>query len=400
MFIERSLSRHLGRIGSLSRIVMVTGPRQVGKSTLLKQTLPHARYVTLDDPELRALATTEPKVFLDVYKPPLIIDEIQYAPELFPILKMKVDEDQTPGQYWMSGSQAFEMMKNVNESLAGRVAILPMFGLSTRELLRDADAPLLIDRLDDFGRPVMDAGELYKLMWRGGFPELHAKKALDPQRFYSDYVQTYLQRDLRDIANVGDQNAFLTFMRLVAARTGQVLNVSELARAAAISPSTADRWLSILETSTIIKMLHTAHGSMDKRMVKQRKLYMTDTGLAAWLAGWNSPDALMNGAAAGAFLETYAVNEITKGYLNRGLRPDMSYYRNRDTKEVDILIVQNATVYPFEVKSTSRPDRRVARTLQVAGALGLKQGPGGIICLAPKAYPLSENVTAFPIGLL
>lgn len=379
---------------------MVSGPRQVGKSTLLKRTLPKVQYVTLDDPELRNLARSEPKVFLDLYKPPVIIDEIQYAPELFPILKMKVDDDQRPGQYWLSGSQAFEMMKNVTESLAGRVAILPMLGLSTRELLGDVMAEPFLKRLDEFDRPTMDVGELYKTIWRGGFPELHAKPDLEPQRFYADYVQTYLQRDLRDLANVGDQVGFLKFMRLVAARTGQVLNVSEIARASSIASSTADRWLTVLAASTIITMLDTAHSSVDGRMVKCRKLYMTDTGLAAWLAGWNSVEALMNGAAAGAFLETYAVNEITKGYLNSGTRPDLSYFRNKDTKEVDILIVENGTVYPFEVKSTSRPDLRLARTLRVAGPLGLKQGRGGVLCLTPKAFPLGEDVAAYPVGLL
>ncbi|MBT3071417.1 ATP-binding protein [Rhodomicrobium sp. Az07] len=377
----------------------MTGARQVGKSTLLRHTLPDAEYVTLDDPEDRIQAQKEPKLFLSRFKGPTIIDEVQYAPELFPLLKMRVDEDPHKGQFWLSGSQYFHMMKNVTESLAGRVAILNLAGISTRELLGEPDAAPLSRRLST---PVkaLPVGDVFERIWRGSYPALHDGRGLTPEEFYPAYVQTYLQRDVRDLARVGDESAFFLFMQLVAARTGQLANMNEIANAADISNPSVRHWLSILEASGIIAFLEPYHSNANSRLVKARKMYFLDTGLAAWLGGWKSPESLARGAAAGAFLENYVVSEALKGAYNGGQRPDFKFYRDHDDREVDILSIEDRTVVPIEVKATSRPDGRTARRLMVGDTLKLEQGQGAIVCMVDKIYPLSETIGAFPVGMV
>ena len=399
MFIRRSLEKALLNYGSKYSIVLVTGARQVGKSTLLRHTVPDANYVTLDDPEDRLQAQKEPKLFLSRFKGPTIIDEVQYAPELFPLLKMRVDEDQRKGQFWLSGSQQFHMMKNVTESLAGRVAILTLAGLSTRELLGEPDALPLPSRL---AAPVkaIPVGDVFERIWRGSYPALHDGRGLTPEEFYPAYVQTYLQRDVRDLARVGDESAFLLFMQLVAARTGQLVNVNEIANDADISSTSVRNWLSILEASGIVTFVEPYHNNAISKLVKAKKMYVLDTGLAAWLGGWKTADALARGAAAGAFLETYVVSEAMKGAFNHGQRPDFTFFRDHNDREVDILSIDGQTLVPIEVKTTSRPDGRTARRLLIGDTLKLIQGRGAVVCMVDKIYPLSEMVEAFPVGMV
>lgn len=399
MFYTRTITPHLLRLGEKFPIVLVTGARQVGKSTLLTKALPNATYVTLDDPELRALAETEPKLFLARYKPPVIIDEVQYAPNLFPLLKMHVDASEAPGSYWLSGSQQFHLMKHVSESLAGRIAILQVFGLTTRELLKDPGAPPLPARLEDLARPRLELDQVFDRIWRGSYPALHGK-GIAPEEFYPSYVQTYLQRDVRDLARVGDERAFFVFMQLVAARTGQLLNVSELANAADISVTAAKARLSILEASGIVAFLQPYHGNTDKRLVKAPKLYVLDTGLAAWLAGWRTADALQRGTSAGAFLETYVVGEILKGYAHHAKAAPLHFYRDHEGREIDLLAVTDNIGTPLEVKLTSRPDGRTARKLRIGTTLGIDQGDGAIISMVASAYPLGGKVSAWPVGFV
>ena len=288
MLVPRSLEPTLARYGSKFPVVLVTGARQVGKSTLLRHHLPDAAYVSLDDPTLRLLAQSDPKLFLSRYPTPLVIDEVQYAPELFSLIKLAVDAVPTrTGQYWLSGSQQLPMMRSVSESMAGRVGILPLAGLTTRELLGDAAAAPLLERLADHGRPTLGTRALFERIWRGSYPAVHAGTRLTPDEFYPSYVQTYLERDVRDLARVGDQRAFLVFLRLVAARTGQLLNMNDIANAADISSTAVRSWLSILEASGIVRLLEPWHANADKRVVKTPKLYLMDTGLAAWLGGWS-----------------------------------------------------------------------------------------------------------------
>lgn len=363
--------------------------------------MPDAAYVSLDDPAARLLAQTEPKLFLARYKPPVIIDEVQYAPQLFSLIKMAVDENpERKGQYWLSGSQQFHMMKNVSESMAGRVGILQLAGLSTRELLGDAAAPPLIERLTDDARPMLTGPAVFERIWRGSYPVANVGDRLLPDEFYPSYVQTYLERDVRDLARVGDERAFLMFMRLAAARTGQLVNVSALANAADISTTAAKSWLSILEASGVLRFLEPLHVNPSKRIVKAAKMYFMDTGLAAWLGGWSSPEVTERGAMAGALLETYVVSEIIKGYLNIGRMPLMGFIRDHDGYEIDLLVVENNTVFPIEVKLTATPDVRLAKRLQIADKLGLSQGAGAVVCLTDIRLPLSASVTMVPVGIL
>ena len=380
-------------------MVLVTGARQVGKSTLLRHAIPQATYVTLDDPEDRQQAQKEPKLFLSRFKGPTIIDEVQYAPELFPLIKMTVDQSQERGQFWLSGSQQFHMMKNVTESLAGRVGILTLAGLSTRELLGETDAVALEDRLAE-PAAALPLGDVFERVWRGSYPALHDGRGLDPEEFYPAYVQTYLQRDVRDLARVGDESAFFLFMQLAAARTGQLLNMSELANEANVSVPTIRSWLSILEASGIITLLQPYHANATSRLVKAPKLYFIDVGLAAWLGGWKTSEALARGAAAGAFLESYVVSEAIKGTTNRGGIPSFSFYRDHHGREVDILSVTGDAFTPVEVKTTSKPDGRTARRLLLGEVLNLKQQPGAVVCMVDKIYPLSETINAFPVGMV
>ncbi len=377
----------------------MTGARQVGKSTLLRHAIHDAEYVTLDDPEDRQQAQKEPKLFLSRFKGRTIIDEVQYAPELFPLLKMRVDEEQRMGQFWLSGSQQFHMMKNVTESLAGRVAILGLAGLSTRELLGEPDALPLEQRLSTTVK-ALPLGEVFERVWRGSYPALHDGRGLTPEEFYPAYVQTYLQRDVRDLARVGDESAFLLFMQLVAARTGQLLNSSEIANEADISITTVRNWLSILQASGIVAFVDPYHSNRTSRLVKTKKLYFLDTGLAAWLGGWKTAEALARGAAAGAFLETYVVSEVMKGSFNRGQQPEFTFFRDHNDREVDILSIGSNTLVPMEVKTTSRPDGRTARRLLLGESLKLEQGQGAIVCMVDKIYPLSEKVNAYPVGMV
>ncbi|MGE0290073.1 MAG: ATP-binding protein [Bradyrhizobium sp.] len=400
MFVRRTLSESLSRLEKAFPVVLVTGARQVGKSTLLKEHHPDIRYVTLDDPDLRLLANQDPKLFVQRFPSPLIIDEVQYAPELFSVLKLVVDADRRSGMYWLSGSQQFHLMKNISDSLAGRLGILHLAGLSTRELANDSTALPFRPPGPDKPAAPMTSRALFERIWRGSYPELYVNPNLHPDDFYRAYVATYLQRDVRDLAQVGDSNAFMVFMRLVAGRTGQLLNVSQLANEADLTSAKVQAWLAILEASGLVIRLMPYHANQGKRLVKVPKLYFTDTGLAAWLAQWPSPETLMTGAAAGAFLETYAVMEIWKSYIHHGLEPPLWFYRDFDQKEVDILLVQDGTAYPMDVKNAASVDRRLAKRLQVAEALGLRQGPGLVLSSTDQRLPLSGSVDSYPLGWL
>lgn len=382
-------------------MIYVGGARQVGKSTLLKQSLPSVPYVSLDDPLIRNMAVSEPQLFMTRYKPPVIIDEIQYAPGLFPLLKMAVDANRQPGMFWLSGSQPFHLLRNISESLAGRVGILDMLGLSTRELLGEPDAPSLWEwHQDRKPRASLPLDKLFERIWRGSYPELHANPSLDPDLFYRNYIRTYLERDVRDLGRVGDERAFFAFLRLVAARTGQLLNVNGLANEADITHATARSWLSILEASGVLILLEPYHRIVSKRVVKAPKLYMLDTGLAAWLSGWTTPDTLERGASAGAFLETYVVSECLKAFWHRAQEPRLHFYRDRDGREVDLLHIVADVLWPMEVKLSSQPDRQMVRQLQAAQGLGLKQDHGLLVCRVDQWFPLTEDVDAVPVGFV
>lgn len=404
IYIPRTLESTIRQASRQFPVLLVSGPRQVGKTTLLRHLAVDERaYVTLDDPALVELARAEPGLFLERFKPPILIDEIQYAPQLFPLIKMAVDQQREPGDFWLTGSQKFHLMKGVSESLAGRVGIMNLAGLSRMERQGhgavDApfspDASVLNDRLA-VAKP-MDLEQLYNVIWRGSFPAIALSEEMDRDLFYSSYVQTYLQRDVRDLARVGDESSFMRFLRAAAARTGQLLNLSDLARDADVSPNTAKSWLSILEASGVIYLLKPYHSNLTKRLVKAPKLYFLDTGLCAYLTEWSSSQVLEAGAMSGAILETWVVTEILKSWWHQGKQPPLYYYRDRDKKEVDLLIDRDNVLHPVEIKKTSTPRKELVRHFRVMENLGKEVGDGALICMVKSILPVTSDVSAVPV---
>jgi predicted AAA+ superfamily ATPase len=382
----------------------VTGPRQVGKTTLLRHIAATGRrYVSLDDPTLRELAVSDPNLFLDRFPPPLLIDEIQYAPRLLPYLKLRIDAQRQPGAFWLTGSQQFQMMKGVTETLAGRVAVINLLGFSQRERLgqRWNVEPFLPDARVLARRGTLTiTGEkaLYTTIWTGGFPALVTGEAADREVFFSSYLQTYLQRDVRDLAHVGNIDTFTRFVRACAARTAQLLNLSDLARDVDVSVPTAKHWLSVLVASCQVFLLQPYHTKVTKRLVKTPKLYFLDTGLCASLTGWSSPATLAAGAMRGAIFETHVVAEVLKSWWHRARTPPMYFYRDRDGREIDLLFDVDGKLWPVEIKHAATVRREWAGPFTALERLKKPLGSGAVICLASERVPVTREITALPIG--
>jgi predicted AAA+ superfamily ATPase len=407
MYVHRALEKFIPMAGRQFPVVLMIGARQVGKTTLLAHLRGEDRtYVSLDDPLLLQLAREDPALFLQKHPPPLLVDEIQYAPQLLPHIKMAVDRNPCMGAFWLTGSQLFHLMKGVSESLAGRVAVVRLLGLSRRELVGDGllASPFLPNPERGFAPALpaqaLDLLDAYRLIWRGSYPGLALFPDKDRDLFYGSYLATYLQRDVRDLARVGDESSFLRFVRACAARTAQLLNLSELARDSGVAVNTAKAWLSILESSGIVHLLAPYHTNATKRLVKAPKLHFLDTGLCAYLAGWSSPETLEAGAAAGPLLETWAVSEILRSYLHNGRPPEMYFFRDRDKVEIDILLVRDGIVYPLEVKKTAAPVRADVRHFQALERLGLRVGPGGVLSFVARPTPLTSSAWAIPFSAL
>lgn len=407
-YLPRSLARHVVTASRQFPVLMLTGPRQVGKTTLLKalcetpaELKTARRYVTLDNPLLLSLAREEPALFLQRFPPPVLIDEIQYAPGLLPLIKEAVDADGGKGLFWLTGSQPFHLMQNVSESLAGRVAVMHLQGLSLAEAQGEgaSSRPFLPDAPPALAAAPGGASALagvFERIWRGGFPALHTADAPERDLFYASYLQTYLQRDVRDLAQVGDLMAFTRFLRSAAARTAQLLNLADMARDVGVSPNTARHWLSVLQASGLVWLLEPYHTNLSKRLVKTPKLYFLDTGLAAYLTEWSSPSTLEAGALSGAIFETWVVGEMLKSWWHNGKQAPFYYYRDKDQKEVDVLIVRDGRIYPIEIKKTAQPSREAVRHFGLLEKLGLEPGAGAVICLAPERLPLTAQVEAIP----
>jgi len=407
MYLSRTLEQFAQSASQQFPALLVTGARQVGKTTFLRHLSGEERaYVTLDDPLVLDLARRDPALFLQRFRPPLLIDEIQYAPQLLPYIKMEVDRERRPGAFWLTGSQQFHLMRGVSESLAGRVAVINLLGFSRRELIGQSQAsgpflpvPAEIEaRSRSGGRLALR--DLYHLIWRGSFPAIALDERMDRDLFFSSYLQTYLQRDVRDLARVGDEMAFLRFLRIAAARTGQLLNLSEFARDADIAVNTAKTWLSILQASGIIYLLEPYHTNLSKRLLKRPKLYFLDTGLCAYVTEWSSPETLEAGAMSGAILETWILSELLKSYWHNGRRAPFFYYRDKDKKEIDLLIVQDEQVYPLEFKKTASPSPADIRQFSALARLRIPVGAGGVICLTEQSLPLSQSVVSIPVAAL
>ena len=395
MYIKRHIEEALKSAINEKGALCVTGARQVGKSTVLKRLFTGHRELVLDENRLLRFALEHPEEFFEQFPPPVFIDEIQYAPSLFPYVKIYIDKTGAKGAFLLSGSQRYEMMSNMTESLAGRVNLIDLYGLSMREILGDVFREAFMptrEYLSKRSPKPLSYNEVWDNIWRGFFPEIVGSNT-DWARFYSSYVRTYLDRDVSKLAQVGDLLKFERFMIAMAARTGQLLNIADLAKDTGVSQQTAERWLSVLVASNMVYILKPYHNNILKRLIKTPKVYFLDTGLASYLVGWDNARVLQNGAMAGAIFETFIVGEIIKSWTNtNGVTPNMNlyFYRDRDGNEIDLLIKRNGMLYPIEIKKHINCDKNdIAAFKQLDKIHDMKRGEGCVICMADDVFPIT-----------
>lgn len=402
MYITRSIEKRIKKLTKEFKVLVVTGARQVGKSTMLKHCDPKRTYISLGKPNIREFANTEPELFLQRYKAPVIIDEIQYAPILLDYIKEIVDNNEKRGQYWLTGSQPFHLMKNVSETLAGRAAIINMLGLSIDEKQNKTDIPISFSE-DFISKKRQNSNKLtlqkvFEFIYKGSYPELYAGNISDLEVYYSSYLQTYIERDIRALTSIENESSFIKFMRIVAARTGQVVKYNQLALEAGISQPTAKKWLSLLITSGIVYLLEPFYKNLTKRLTKMPKLYFYDTGLCAYLCGWSSSKVLEQGAMNGAFFENMVVIEILKNFLNNGNKPTLFFYRDTEQKEIDLIIEQDQQLFPIEIKLTASPNKTMIKNFSILPED--KYSKGALFCMVSEDYPINSKVNAIPIWYL
>ncbi len=427
--LKRSIESTIYNVSRTFPILLLTGPRQVGKTTLLKAMAEEEglsghsdgaekhqsairRYVSLDDLDARMLAQNDPALFLQRYAPPIIIDEIQYAPNLFSELKRWVDHHSINGAFWLTGSQKFHLMRKVTESLAGRVAILELNSLSFAEISEQTEntrpflptEDWLVQARNKIGG-LQNINALYERIWLGHYPRIVTEPSISVDIFYGSYLQTYIQRDIKDTIQITNEKAFYDFIRLLAARTSQLLNYANIARDVGIDQKTVKAWVSVLEASGIIYLLQPYHNNLTNRLIKTPKIYFIDTGLCAFLTKWSSPAILEAGALSGAILETWVISELLKSYWYHGKTPHFYFYRDKDQKEIDLLIEQDNTLYPIEIKKTASPfldavKSSVIKNFSVLEKLNQHIGCGAVLCLRETDIPLNSRVNAIPVYYL
>lgn len=395
---KREAAETVKNISETFRVLLVTGPRQVGKTTLLKKYMPsNMNYVTLDDKVLREQARKDPKLFLKEHPWPILIDEVQYAPELFPYIKINVDNEGKRGMYWLTGSQQFQLMKNVTESLAGRVGIVNLNSFTYSEIKGNIEKELFnptnLKKIKE-----INVNELYEIIFKGGMPELYDIKNMNRHNFFEGYINTYLARDVKDQINVSDLELFKKFMVDVASRTGEQLNYSSIANEIGISDKTARSWINVLVRSGIIYLLEPYMSSKLKRITHMPKIYFMDTGLCSYLAGWESARDLQFSTMSGHYLETYIISEIVKSYNARSITPNISYYRDKEKNEIDLIFYKNNTLYPYEIKKTAMPTVSMIKNFKILEKTGKTVGTGGIICFYDKLMHLDENNYIIPVS--
>lgn len=406
-YIKRHAETTVNTLSKMFGAVLVAGPRQVGKTTMLQRITAGMSYATLDDPIIRVAAQEQSGTFFKDNPPPVFVDEIQKAPELFPQIKMYIDREHKKGQFFMCGSQQFHMMKGVGESLSGRLGLVTLLGFSLRERYGITDDTPFIPTEEYFAQRRKQLvnipyASVWEMIHRGSMPELCENPDYDWQMFYGAYVQTYIERDVRALSEIGDTVKFTRFMTAAAASTGQLVNIASMARDIGISQPTAERWLSILVASNIVYLLKPYSNNITKRAVKTPKLYFLDTGLAAYLTRWNTPEVLKSGAMAGAFFESFVISEIIKSYYNRGIvEPPLYFYRDKDMNEIDLVIVEDGTLYPLEMKKHADPQKKDMDAFDIIDNIpGVKRGPGGVICLYDNLVTLKGSDRVIPISYL
>ncbi len=403
-YIKRSAESTIKKQEKMFKAILVTGARQVGKTTMLKNLKSNTNYITLDDMILNQAAIEDPNLFLKSNKPPIIIDEIQYAPDLLRYIKIEIDNSEEKAMFYLTGSQQFHLMKNVSESLAGRIGILNLLGLSLREI-KNIDFNKVFVPTEDYiaekGKYDMKISydEIWDIIHKGTMPALYQEN-IDFEMYYSMYVNTYIERDVRNLTQVGDTLTFLKFMTALASRIGQLLNLNNVANEVGITIPTAQRWLSILVSSNIVYLLEPYYNNIMKRAIKTPKIYFLDTGLVAYLTKWKNKEVLEAGNMAGSFFENFVIIEIIKSYYNNGeLRPPLYFYRDKEKNEIDLIIEQNGQLHPIEIKKSATPTKEMISNFKVLEKLG-NVGEGGLICMYDKVINFNEKNKVIPYNYL
>ena len=406
-YIKRTLEQKILEISEDYSCLLLIGPRQVGKTTMLEHLMEGTgrQKVTLDDAENRRLAKSDPELFLELHPAPVLIDKVQYAPELFSYIKIRVDGGAAPGAYWLTGSQAFQLMELAQESLAGRTAIIHMSALSQSELYGDGWTEPLSLTLDALNRrkehlASVSPVDMYERIWKGGMPGHRSGKYRDRDVFYSSYIQTYINRDVTDMIPGVDKLLFADFIRAAACRIGQMLNTHDIAQDVGVSDDTAKRWLQVLEKSEVIFYLRPYFNNLLKRTIKTPKMYFFDTGLVAYLTKYSSPEILQNGAINGAILENYTVAEIRKAWMNNAKECLLHYYRDKDTNEIDLVIESDGELHPLEIKKSSNPGTELASAFKVLDKGAVPRGSGAILCLRETLSAIDRNTFILPIWMI
>jgi hypothetical protein len=403
-YIKRDLEEKLIELSKEYACILVTGPRQVGKSTILEHidNKNDREIITLDDLSMRKLAIEDPKMFLSLHSAPILIDEVQYAPELFSYIKIEIDKGAKPGSFFLTGSQSFKLMELAKETLAGRVAIINMTALSQSEIYKKNNASFKIDieSLKERKGKIADISEIYTRIFNGSLPALISGKYKDKNVYYSSYITTFIERDISEEIEGIDKFLFSDFIRACACRISQVLNVHALANDVGISDDTAKRWLRVLEKSQIIYLLHPYSNNLLKRTIKAPKLYFFDTGIVVHLTRQSSPEVLLNDSMNGAILENYVINEIIKTYQNECNDPLAYYYRDTNGNEIDLCIIYDNQIHPIEIKKTSNPDSKMIKSFHLLDNLNIKRGAGALICFTDKLSAFNKQDFIVPVYLI
>lgn len=417
-FYNRLISDVLENRAKNSKCLLLTGARQVGKSTLLKKIFSELNYVTFDDPLVRNQAEEEPGLFFLNNPSPVILDEVQKVPSIFPYIKINCDKTEKYGNFYLTGSQSLELMKNVSESLAGRISVLELSGFSLREIFElKFNKPFIPNHeyILEREKELKNYDSIWEIIHKGSFPELYVSDR-NWQDFYSSYTKTYLERDVNEMIHIKDEVAFMKFLVAAAARSGQILNYANLADDVGVSQVTIKEWISVLERSGIIFLLQPYYSNNLNRAIKSPKIYFRDTGLVCYLTKWLTADALKNSAVAGNIFETFVVSEIIKSFSNAGIdyRFCVFYYRGKDKKkikqngqeiqvesEIDLIVEENGILYPIEIKMSANPTKEMASAFDVLDKeVSKKRGLGTILCLYEKKMFLKEDLVVLPLSYL